>query len=171
MTHGSTHLTSNTRGHSQTRRFLAGVFVIVGLAQAEARAQDIHMADAMPQTHASMPIHDAVARLTASPITAVQQARHPARNPVLLGTLIGAAGGAVWQASACGGISCNVGTAGLVGAGVGAYGGLVASAIQKARAKQPVSRGMKIGIAAGAIGAVGGAWLACYAAGGCGGAS
>jgi len=94
-----------------------------------------------------------------------------ARHPVLLGTLIGAGVGSVWQASACRGSSCNVGIAGLVGAGSGAYGGLVVSAIQKARRQQPVDRGTKIGLAMGAVGAAAGAFLACYGAGGCGGVS
>jgi hypothetical protein len=161
------YLISSARRREWTCRWLAGAVVVVGLAQGEALAQERRITP----PPVSMPIHDAVARLTASPSISGQSSRNPARHPVILGTLIGAAGGAVWQASACGSISCNVGTAGLVGAGVGAYSGLVASAIQKARAKQPVSRSLKIGIAAGAIGAVGGAWLACYAAGGCGGVS
>jgi hypothetical protein len=64
-----------------------------------------------------------------------------------------------------------VGVAGLVGAGSGAYGGLIVSAIQKAKRKQPVGKGMKFGIAAGAIAGVAGTFLACYGAGGCGGVS
>ena len=94
-----------------------------------------------------------------------------ARHPVLLGALIGAGVGSVWQAGACRGSSCNVGIAGFVGAGSGAYGGLVVSAIQKARAQQPVERRTKIGLAVGAVGAAAGAFLACYGAGGCGGVS
>jgi hypothetical protein len=94
-----------------------------------------------------------------------------ARHPVLLGTLIGAGVGSVWQAGTCRGSSCNVGIAGLVGAGSGAYAGLIVSATQKARRQQPVDRRTKIGIAAGAVGAAAGAFLACYGAGGCGGVS
>jgi len=93
------------------------------------------------------------------------------RHPVLTGALIGAGGGFAWQASACHGPSCKLCVATAVGAGVGAYGGLVVSAIRKARSKQPVGKGTKIVIAAGAIGAVAGAFLACYGAGGCGGVS
>jgi hypothetical protein len=43
--------------------------------------------------------------------------------------------------------------------------------IGKASKKEPVGRRKKAGIAAGAIGAVVGAFLACYGAGGCGGVS
>ena len=93
------------------------------------------------------------------------------RHPVLLGALIGAGVGSVWQAGTCRGSSCNVGIAGLVGAGSGAYGGLIVSAIQKARRQQPVDRRTKIGLAAGAVGAAAGTFLACYGAGGCGGVS
>ena len=93
------------------------------------------------------------------------------RHPILLGTVIGASTGLVWQSAACSGSSCKPGVAALVGAGAGAYGGLIASAIGKAAKKQPVSRGTKIGIAAGAVSAVVGAFLACYGAGGCGGVS
>lgn len=94
-----------------------------------------------------------------------------ARHQVLLGTLIGAGVGSAWQAGTCRGSSCNVGIAGLVGAGSGAYAGLIVSAIQKARRQQPVDRRTKVGIAAGAVGAAAGAFLACYGAGGCGGVS
>jgi hypothetical protein len=94
-----------------------------------------------------------------------------ARHPVVLGTAIGAGTGAAWQAAACKGSSCKVGTAGLFGAGVGAYTGLAISAIQKAKRKEPVGRGTKIGLIGGAIGGTVLAFLACYGAGGCGGVS
>ena len=59
----------------------------------------------------------------------------------------------------------------LVGAGAGAWGGLVAGAIHKARAQEKVGVGTKIGIAVGAVGMVVLPLLACYGAGGCGGVS
>jgi hypothetical protein len=59
----------------------------------------------------------------------------------------------------------------LVGAGAGAWGGLVASALHKARAGEKVGVGTKIGIAAGAVGIIVLPLLACYGAGGCGGVS
>lgn len=117
------------------------------------------------------PIADAIARLTHGPLAAVPRRASVGRHPVLLGAAVGAAGAAVWQASVCKGSSCNTGTAALVGAGVGAYTGLVVSAVQSARAGRPVPRRTKIGLAVGAIGAVAGGWLACYGAGGCGGVS
>jgi hypothetical protein len=59
----------------------------------------------------------------------------------------------------------------LAGAGVGAWGGLIADAIHKARAKEKVGIGQKIGIAAGAVAVIALPLLACYGAGGCGGVS
>ena len=58
--------------------------------------------------------------------------------------LIGGGSLAVWEAARCKGPSCKRGTAALVGAGAGAYGGLIASAIDRVRSKQPVGRGHKI---------------------------
>jgi hypothetical protein len=130
----------------------------VGFSGREAWAQDT-------------PIADSIARLAQSPAASSPRQSPLGRHPILLGTAIGAAGAAVWQASACGGSSCNTGTAALVGAGVGAYTGLVVSAVQSARAGRPVSRRVKVGLAVGALGAVAGGWLACYGAGGCGGSS
>jgi hypothetical protein len=114
--------------------------------------------------------HDA-ARARQAPAAGSPQGRWSGRHPVLLGTLIGAGGGMLWEAAACRGPSCKVGVAGLLGAGAGAYSGLVVSAIHTARLKQPVGTKTKIGIAAGAIGGAVGAFLACYGAGGCGGVS
>ena len=130
----------------------------VGFSGREASAQDT-------------PIADSIARLEQSPAASSPRQSPLGRHPILLGTAIGAAGAAVWQASACGGSSCNTGTAALVGAGVGAYTGLVVSAVKSARAGRPVSRRVKVGLAVGALGAVAGGWLACYGAGGCGGSS
>lgn len=59
----------------------------------------------------------------------------------------------------------------LMGTGVGAWGGLIASAMHKARHKEKVGVGTKIGIAAGAVGLIVLPVLACYGAGGCGGSS
>ena len=113
--------------------------------------------------------------LDVAPMTTQAAAASPgrwsSRHPVLLGSLIGAGGAMLWQGASCRGPSCKVGVAGLVGAGAGAYTGLVVSAIQKAKQKQPVGRKTKIGIATGAIGAAVGVFLACYGAGGCGGVS
>jgi hypothetical protein len=100
-----------------------------------------------------------------------QQRNWISRHPVLTGTMIGTGGTLAWQGVACRGRSCNFGRAALFGAGVGAYGGLIGSAIQKARAKEPVGLGTKIGLVAGAAGALFGGLFACYAVGGCGGVS
>jgi hypothetical protein len=59
----------------------------------------------------------------------------------------------------------------LLGTGIGAWSGLVASAVQKAHAKEKVGIGAKIGIVAGAVGLMVLPVLACYGAGGCGGVS
>lgn len=103
--------------------------------------------------------------------TARANANWFARHPVVVGTLIGAGGGAVLsRVDAIGGANHDPAVI-LVGAGAGAWGGLVASAIQKSRAKKPVSRGTKIGILAGAVALVIVPVVACYGAGGCGGSS
>jgi hypothetical protein len=95
-----------------------------------------------------------------------------ARHPVVFGTVVGAGGGVVLQATSCGKRPCRVGPAGLLlGSGAGAYGGLIGSAIHNARHHRPVTRRTKIGIVAGAIGAAVGVFVACYGAGGCGGVS
>ena len=59
----------------------------------------------------------------------------------------------------------------LMGTAVGAWSGLIASAVHKARVKEPVGPGAKIAIAAGAISLVVLPLVACYGAGGCGGVS
>jgi hypothetical protein len=93
------------------------------------------------------------------------------RHPVLVGTLIGTAGGAALsRVDTIGGENHDPRVA-LVGAGAGAWAGLVASAVHKARTNEKVSIGAKIGIAAGAVGLVVLPALACYGAGGCGGSS
>jgi len=160
-------------GHRWVRRFLIVGLVAVVVSGGEALAQDMSAPafEAGSVGSTSTPISDAVARLTQSPAATAPTRSPVGRHPVLLGTVIGAAGAAVWQASACGGSSCNTGAAALVGAGAGAYGGLVASAVQTARAGRPVSRGVKMGLVVGAAAAVAGGWLACYGAGGCGGVS
>jgi hypothetical protein len=93
------------------------------------------------------------------------------RHPVITGTLIGTGVGlALSRVDAIGGANHDP-RVGLIGAGAGAWGGLVASAVRKARAKEKVGIGTKIGIAAGAVGIIVLPVLACYGAGGCGGAS
>lgn len=93
------------------------------------------------------------------------------RHPVIVGTLIGTGVGAgLSQIEAIGGVNHDPKVA-LVGAGVGAWGGLIASAVHKARTKQRVGVGTKIGIIAGAVGLIVVPVLACYGAGGCGGSS
>jgi hypothetical protein len=90
---------------------------------------------------------------------------------VIVGTLIGTGVGAgLSQIEAIGGVNHDPKVA-LVGAGVGAWGGLIASAVHKARTKQRVGVGTKIGIIAGAVGLIVVPVLACYGAGGCGGSS
>jgi hypothetical protein len=164
---------SRTNAGFRWRRLLMVGLLAIGFSSREARAQDTtepaSFSALSPQS--LTPIADAIARLEQGPAPSAQRQSPLGRHPILLGTAIGAAGAAVWQASACGGSSCNTGTAALVGAGVGAYTGLVVSAVQSARAGRPVSRRVKVGLAVGAIGAVAGGWLACYGAGGCGGSS
>lgn len=93
------------------------------------------------------------------------------RHPVIVGTLIGTGGGlALSRVDAIGGMNHDPRVA-LIGAGAGAWGGLVASAVHKARTKQKVGLGTKIGIAAGAVAIIVLPVLACYGAGGCGGSS
>ena len=103
------------------------------------------------------PLHAAVrsvgARLAQTP-SPIMQTNPPSswvvRHPVVAGTLIGAgAGAALSRTQAVGGMNHDARVA-LVGAGAGAWGGLIASAVQKARAKEKVGVGTKIGIAAGA---------------------
>jgi hypothetical protein len=108
------------------------------------------------------------ARVGAPP---VRQSGWLGRHPVIAGTLIGAGGMMLWEGVSCRGRSCKAGTAALVGAGGGAYTGLIVGAIQKARRNEPVGRGTKIAIVAGAAGGALALFLACYGAGGCGGVS
>ena len=124
------------------------------------------------------PLHAAVrrvgARLAQSPAL-VPQTKQPSRwvvrHPVITGTLIGAGGGvALSRTRAFGGVNHDPRVV-LIGAGAGAWGGLVAAAVLKARAREQLSAGAKIAIAAGAIGIIVLPVLACYGAGGCGGVS
>jgi hypothetical protein len=85
----------------------------------------------------------------------------------LIGT---GAGVGLSRIEAIGGINHDPRVA-LVGTGVGAWGGLIASAVQKARRKEKVGFGTKTGIVAGAVGLIVFPVLACYGAGGCGGSS
>jgi hypothetical protein len=90
------------------------------------------------------------------------------RHPVLVGTLIGTGAGlALSRVDAIGGANHDPRVA-LIGAGVGAWGGLIASAVHKSRAKRKIGIGTKIGIASGAVALIVLPVLACYGAGGCG---
>ena len=173
MSPHTTHLLRTTSGNRLVRRALIVGLLALGFSDREVWAQDtmVRVADASPIEQRSAPIADAIARLSQSPTASAHHRSFVGRHPVLLGMGIGAAGAAVWQASACKSSSCNTGTAALVGAGVGGYVGLVVSAVQSMRAGRPVSRRVKVGLAVGTIGAVAGGWLACYGAGGCGGTS
>ena len=124
------------------------------------------------------PLHAAVrnagTRLIQSPALGPQTTQGSnwvVRHPVILGTSIGAGGGAVLSRTRTfGGVNHDPRVM-LIGAGAGAWGGLVASAVHKARAREKVGIGTKIGIAAGAVGIIVLPLLACYGAGGCGGVS
>ena len=100
-----------------------------------------------------------------------QRSTWVARHPVLTGTLIGTGSGAILSRTRTfGGLNHDPRVM-LAGAGIGAWGGLIADAVQKARAKEKVGIGQKIGIAAGAVAVIVLPLLACYGAGGCGGVS
>jgi hypothetical protein len=108
--------------------------------------------------------------------TAVPQSQAPAsedrgwirRHPVLFGTLIGAGAGLVFEQTNCGLSSCHGLVTGAFAA-VGAYGGLVASAMHKVHLGQPVGKKMKMGLIIGAVAGAGvGAFMVCYGSGGCG---
>jgi hypothetical protein len=93
------------------------------------------------------------------------------RHPVVSGTAIGAGAGlALAQFDAIGGRDHDPRVA-LIGAAAGAWGGTIATAVQRVRAGRPVGIGTKVGIVAGAVGLVVLPALACYGAGGCGGSS
>jgi len=101
----------------------------------------------------------------------VQRARWAVRHPVIVGALIGTgAGMALSRIEVIGGTNHDPRVA-LIGTGVGALSGLIASAVHTARRKEKVGLGTKIGIAAGAVGLIVLPVLACYGAGGCGGSS
>jgi protein-S-isoprenylcysteine O-methyltransferase Ste14 len=126
------------------------------------------------------PLHAAVrregARLAQSsapdPQTAHQQGpRWIVRHPVIVGTVIGTGGGAALsRVEAIGGVNHDPRVA-LIGTGAGAWGGLIASVVHKARAGERIGVGAKIGIVVGAVGLIVLPVLACYGAGGCGGSS
>ena len=93
------------------------------------------------------------------------------RHSVITGTLIGTGTGlALSRVDSIGSLNHDP-RVGLIGAAGGAWGGLIASASQKARAGQKVGVGTKIGIAAGAVSLIVLPVAACYGAGGCGGSS
>src|SRR5262249_53676968 len=123
-------------GSNQTlRRVLAGLLVAFQLGQGAAFAQGGAVAadpmaappEAPTVTRTSLPVafgsqapagprptvfHDALAAATQSR-TAPPRGNWATRHPVLLGTLIGASGGLVWQAAGCRGSSCKPGAAAL----------------------------------------------------------
>ncbi len=122
------------------------------------------------------PLHAAVRRevprlVQGSAQVSQQNPSWTVRHPVIVGTLIGTGVGAALSRSEAIGGSNHDPKVALLGAGVGAWGGLIASAVHKARTNEKVGVGTKIGIVAGAIGLVVVPLLACYGAGGCGGVS
>ena len=150
---------------------------VVTLGWTDAGGTVVQSADEAPSTLLGTgPLHAALrrARLEQSPaLTPQAQPRSSwvGQHPVITGTLIGAAGGAVLSRTRTVGGGNHDPRVVLIGAGAGAWGGLVAGAVHKARAREKISVGEKIGIAAGAIGMVVLPLLACYGAGGCGGVS
>ena len=93
------------------------------------------------------------------------------RHPVFTGTIAGAGAGlALSHVDAIGGASHDPRVA-LIGAGAGAWGGLIASAVHKSRNGEKVGAGTKIGLVTGAVVLIALPVLACYGAGGCGGSS
>lgn len=88
------------------------------------------------------------------------------RHPVITGTLIGTGAGlALSQVDSIGSVNHDP-RVGVLGAAIGAWSGLIASALQKARAGQKVGAGTKIGIAAGAVSLIVLPVLAIHSAGG-----
>jgi hypothetical protein len=88
------------------------------------------------------------------------------RHTVITGTLIGTGTGlALSQVDSIGSVNHDP-RVGVLGAAIGAWSGLIASASQKARAGQKVGVGTKFGIAAGAVSLIVLPVLAVHAAGG-----
>ena len=123
------------------------------------------------------PLRAAVRRLEAPPQKPSSQRpslQNPGwlvRHPVVAGTLIGAGSGlALSHVDAIGGAGHDPRVA-VIGAGAGAWTGLIASAVHKARTGEKVGPGVKTGIVIGAAALVALPVLACYGAGGCGGSS
>ena len=185
MSHMSSQPT-RTRTRESARQSAAIVFIAASLAfcASPAFAQDSqdgvisNAGGTLTRSADEGPVHAAVrragAQLTGSPALGPQASQPSSwvvRHPVITGTLIGAgAGAALSRTRAAGGGNHDPRVA-LIGAGAGAWSGLVAGAVHKARAKEKVGVATKIGIAAGAIGIVVLPLLACYGAGGCGGVS
>lgn len=114
-----------------------------------------------------------VARVAATTSVGAQTGRAGwvTRHPVMTGAAAGTVAGlALSRLDAIGGANHDPRVA-FLGTAVGAWGGLVGSALYDARHGRRVGLGRKIGIAAGAVALVAGPWLACYGAGGCGGVS
>jgi hypothetical protein len=177
----ATRTTRSTR--HQVIALLATSFIASGsvaFAQSAMPLGVIEGPSALAEPVVKAPIHAAVLRdapllAQSSPngpqVPNAPQRRWVARHPVILGTLIGTAGGAVLsRAETVGGMNRDPRVV-LLGTGIGAWSGLVASAVQKAHAKEKVGIGAKIVIVAGAVGLIVLPVLACYGAGGCGGVS
>ena len=154
------------------------VFVHAATASAQQIGAAVPVVDDSAQvtTHRDGPLRAAVRRAGMRVATPAQtpsgQGSHwLVRHPVLAGTLIGAGGGlALSRVDSIGGRNHDPRVA-LIGAGAGAWSGLVASAVRDARAGKRVGTGTRIGIAIGAVGLVVLPVIACYGAGGCGGTS
>jgi len=122
------------------------------------------------------PLRAAVRRLEAPPQgpSSPPALQHPGwivRHPVVAGTLIGAGSGLLLShVDAIGGAGHDPRVA-LVGAGAGAWTGLITSAVHKARTGEKVGAGVKTGIVIGAVALIALPVFACYGAGGCGGSS
>jgi hypothetical protein len=171
--------TKRSAGYPAVLVFLTASLAAQGsaaFAQDGAPAGVYNPGDIIARSANEGPLHAAVrnadARLTQTPgPQTTQSSSWVVRHPVVTGTLIGVGGGAALSRSRAFGGANHDPRAMLVGAGAGAWGGLVASAIHKARAREKVGVGTKIGIAAGAVGIIVLPLLACYGAGGCGGVS
>jgi len=122
------------------------------------------------------PIHLAIRALAVPPAggtaqSSTQRESWVVRHPVVTGTLIGTGVGAILSGTdAVGGVDHNPAVM-LAGAGVGAWSGLIASAVHQRRTGKKVGAGTKFAIIAGAVSLVVLPLVACYGAGGCGGTS
>jgi hypothetical protein len=169
---------TRTKGLAVILLVTASLVASGSAAFAQDRPDDGHVRGTVALRLDEGPLHAAVRRagagLTPGPALTAQtrqQSSWVVRHPVVTGALIGAGGGAVLSRTrAIGGANHDPRVA-LIGAGAGAWAGLVAAAVHKTRSGEKVGVGTKIGIAAGAVGIIVLPLLACYGAGGCGGVS